>query len=716
MSRLSLILVAGLAACSIPNTAFHATPDGGEQTTSHVLAIVPSVRALDVDEGKTADLTVALSQPPTGPVLVRVVPADATAATKIAISTPQLRFDASNFDQPQPITVTGLVDPDAVDALASVTMSADALDPVQVAVTVHDHDVVAIATDIAASGMFTVTELTSSTVHVHLTHQPQGDVRVAVILGAGPITVSPSERVFTAANYDTDQAFTFTAPADANATNETESLTFRATGLADRLYTLVDLDIDTVNISATPRNAISVNEGGSKVLSVSLTNQPTGSVTVNVAVQNGNVTVDPIAVTFTPANYATAQVVTVSAPQDLNTVNETDQITLSATGLTSVSINVTTIDDDVQAILEDAPNPLSVAEDATGKFGVTLKFQPTTTMTVVVSSKDLNVASASPGTLTFTPQNYADATVHQVTVTGTHDNNLATDLTSILLHEPTLVDVTAPVSVTDVDRQAIVLSTTALNIPEGTSGTFSAKLGFDPGTTVTLTVADTNPTSLPIDKTQLTFTGGAGGTWATPQVITVSPPIDTNNVSETATITLSGGGAAAQALTATVMDTTVVTTYGWPAPPPFQGAVSLRVSSVNAYKVHIASSMLDTYGIYVPAAAGDFRMALYADNGNQPGTLVGVQTAQFAARTLVNGVNIVDIPDVAIADGDYWIAMRFSATTNVAATATTPPTLGRRCAADFDIVGLANNWPVNFGTSTCADFNLLNIWVTTYHQ
>ena len=199
---------------------------------SSVLAIRPSVASFDVDEGSTTDFTVTLNQAPSAELVVRIVPADAASAAAIGISLPELRFEPTNFDQPQSITVTGLVDTDAADALASITLSADGVDPVTVAATVRDHDKVEIATDIAAGNILTVNETKTSTVHVHLTHQPAADVRVKVTLGTGPVTVLPAECTFTAANYDVDQTFTFSAPDDVNTVSEDESLTFQAHWLA----------------------------------------------------------------------------------------------------------------------------------------------------------------------------------------------------------------------------------------------------------------------------------------------------------------------------------------------------------------------------------------------------------------------------------------------------------------------------------------------------
>ena len=700
----------GGAACSIPNTAFHATPDA-DGPGGAALAIVTSAHTLDVDEGKTSDFTVALSQAPAQPVIVKIVGADSAAASKLGLSIAQLRFDAANFAQPQPITVTGLVDPDAADAVANLNVSADGLDPTTVAVTIHDPDVVAIATDIATSGTLTVNETGMAMVHVHLTHQPAGDVRVKALLGSGPVTVTPPERVFTAANYDQDQVFTFAAPDDVNTISETESLTFSATGVADKLYSILDVDKDTLNLSVSP-STTAVPEGGSKLVSISLTKQPAANTTVHVAVQKGNVSLDRADLTFTPQNYDQVQTVNVSAPQDANTVNETDQLTVSIPALptvTAVTVGVSTVDDDVQAILEDAPNPLTVAEDGSATFGVTLKFQPAANVTVSISSNDLNVATVSPGTLTFTPANYADPLVHKVTVTGTHDANLATNTTGVLLHEPTLVDVTAPVSVTDVDKQAIQLSVATLNVDEGKTGTFTVRLAYDPGTTTTLAVATTNSTSLPVDKTALTFTGGAAGTWATPQTVTVAPPIDSNNLSETATITVSGGGAPPATIAATAVDATVVKAYGYPT--PFGGAASIALGQMIAIKITTdATTTLDSFGVYIPSGSGDFRMAVYADGVNAPGSLV----AQMPVRQAISGqTNIGNITDVALPIGTYWIAFRAAQTTAVGLnTAITGPT----CVAVLNLSNLDTAWPTAFGSANCQQAGLLNFFINTYHQ
>ncbi|HEX3762837.1 MAG TPA: hypothetical protein VHW23_29275 [Kofleriaceae bacterium] len=719
-------LALGLAACSVPSTAFRATPDAGSagpDARAGVLAIEASAASLDVNEGATASFSVTLSQAPGAELVVRVASADTASAAAIGLSTPELRFEPNDFDQPQTVTVTGLVDADTADALASITLSADGVDPVTVAATVRDHDKVEIATDIAANGTLVINETSTATVHVHLTHQPAADVRLTAALGTGPVTVLPAEVTFTPANYNVDQAFTFTAPDDINIISEDESLTFQATGAPDKPCTIHDVDKDALNIHATP-TTLSVNESGSAQISVTLTKQPPANTTVHVDVQLGNVTVDHTDLTFTPQNFATAQTITVSAPQDNNTVNEQDQVTLSIPGSTvsSVTVAVTTIDDDVQAIIENAPSPLSVTENQSTTFGVTLKFQPTTTMFVTVSSLDGSVATASPGTLTFTAQDYNDPTKHQVTVHGTDDNNLVANATSIKLHEPTLVDVLAQVNVPDDDTQQIVVSPSSLSIPEGMSSSFSVSLKFDPGTTVSVNLANTNQTSLPINPlgtAAITFTGGPGGSWSTPVPVTVHPPVDGNAVAETATVTVSGGGAPTPATVAlSVTDSTVVQNWGWPT--PFAGMTQVPANAVYAYQVSVgAVANLSTFHAYLPGAAGTYTMALYSDAGGVPGNLVanGAMLVPKAGVTGVNDSDLLAMPPQLNAPL-YWIAIRFSQT-NTIGYATAPPggtgQKGKQCVRNIDL-DLSLPWPGTFSSAMCQTDFLFNLWITTFHQ
>ncbi|HEX8106527.1 MAG TPA: hypothetical protein VF516_02315 [Kofleriaceae bacterium] len=728
----ALALALGLTACSIPDTAFHATPDAGSGpgSMSDVLAIVVSSPAIELDEGATTDFTVQLNHAPAAPVEIDL----STASQKIGLSIQKLFFDATNFAQAQTITVTGIRDDDTTTEIASIKLSGAGLADIMVGATVHDPDKVTVVTNVADNTK--VTEKTSLDIPVHLSHRPPGDVVVTATLSSGPMTVSPASRVFHMDDsYSTDVVFTVTAPADANASNEMQTITFGIAGGDQKILQLIDVDVDKLAIVPSPTSIAHLLEGDSVTLNLTLSLPPSTDTTVMVATTSGKAQISATSVTFLAGgtDYKTNHPITITAPQDNNTTPETDTIVLSVPNppdgkaVDSINIPVQIDDDDVQAIQTTVVNSLTVSENATKDFGVTLKFapDPSNPVTVNLGTLDAGVATAATPAganfLTFTATDYNDPTKHPVRVQGTHDNNLVTNSTTVTLTSAApQMETDVLVDVLDIDQQAFVLTPgTPLSIPEGTSATFTLALAFVPTTTVTAQIAsDSAALVIPASSSSFDFTPTS---WNKPVTVTVSAPVDKNNVSESGTISIASSPTSPTVPTATVaakvMDSTTVISYGWPAPPAFTETAGLRASAVIAYKIHIDATNLDTYGIDVPVAAGAYRMALYNDNGNKPDTLVGTVSSQFPATNLVNGVNIIDVPDVQLATGDYWLALRVSATTNVAATT---QTTGRRCNADFDIVGLANNWPATFGvsdpTTGCMQASLLNIWITTYHQ
>jgi hypothetical protein len=692
------------AACAVPDSQFEATPDGNlGGPGGSVMAIVPSATSLTLDEGGEAMLTVTLSQPPAAPLRVTIT----TPSAKLALGQPELTFTAENYATPQQLAVTALADADTAAETAELTLSAPDVARVTVTASVRDDDTLQILTNIGAGGVITINETGAATVRVRLSAQPSADVRVEALVAAGPVSSNgPSSRIFTAGNYDVDQTFTFAAADDANIVTEDVALTLRAAGVPDKVATLRAVDDDVLNIVVAP-SALEVTEQGSAgVLNVSLTQQPPADVTVQITTTTGQATVDLSQVTFTPQNYATARRVEVTAPGDLDIADGSDTLRFTATGLTERTAAITIRDNDIQQILTDAANPHLVAENGTAAFNVTLRYRPTTDVVVSVTSLASGVATVTPGVLRFTSTNYNQA--HPVTVRGSDDNNLAPSTTSIRLAEASLATVDVPVSVSDDDTQRFVLSATTLSVPEGTTRTFDVSLAYDPGTSVTCTVVSSNPASLPVSPATLSFTSAS---YATPVRLTVAPPVDANNVSETATITMSGCGApTAAAVAATAADGTVLLQYGWPT--PFPASVSIPNGMVIAYKVSIAAtSKLDSFGVFVPAASGDFRMALYANNG-APTTLVAQMPAR---RPLSNGSNTADItPDPVIPAGDYWLVLRVGQSTAVGSSAA--GVTGTQCLRNVELPNLDDPWPSSFGASSCTTDRLLNLWINNYSQ
>ena len=136
----------------------------------------------------------------------------------------------------------------------------------------------------------------------------------------------------------------------------------------------VDLSVavsDTAAIVVTAAENFSVTEGSSATYSVKLATKPGGDVVVELSVTGGSgVTVDTDGVmdggqselTFTTANWSTAQTVVVAA-DDYDPVPDVD-------------LSVAVSDDDTAAIVVTAAENFSVTEGSTGTYSVKLATKP----------------------------------------------------------------------------------------------------------------------------------------------------------------------------------------------------------------------------------------------------------------------------------------------------------------------------------------------------
>ena len=695
-------LLGALCACTIPDTQF--APVDEDPGPGAVLAIVASATSLEVVESAEGSVMVSLSQAPKEPLRVSAT----TLSKKVALGQPDLTFTPENFAQPQRLSITGLADADTVMEQAEITLSAPGVTSVAIATTVRDDDTMLLVSDVGTGGVVTINEAGTATVRVHLSAQPTAEVRVDALVGVGPVSImGTSSRVFTPLNYDVDQTFTFAAADDANVVTEDVAMTLRSMGLADKLATLRAVDDDTLNLAVNPSSLQVTEQGTPGQVTVSLTQQPSANVTVAVATMTGQATIDRTQLVFTPQNYAVQQAINVTAPDDNDVADGSDTIRISATGLTERTTAVTIRDNDTQQLVSDATPPLTVAENGSTTFNVTLRYRPAADVVVAVSSLATGVATVTPGVLRFTSADYAMP--HQVTVRGADDVNLVTNSTTIRLSEVTLANLDHAVNVTDDDTQRFVVNATSLNVPEGSNKTFTVALAYEPVGTVSCSVVSSNAAALPVMPASLSFNATS---YATPVTVTVSAPIDANNVSEASDIKITGCGAPVPATVMAVsVDGTQLYQFGWPM--PFSATTSIPQGTVVAYKISVtATSNLDSFGIWVPAASGDFRMALYANSNNAPGGLVAQMPVR---RALVNGNNTADItPDPSIPVGDYWLVLRVGQGTAVGYS--TASVTGSQCIRNIDLPNLDDPWPTAFGAASCTTDRLLNLWINNFAQ
>ena len=141
-----------------------------------------------------------------------------------------------------------------------------------------------------------------------------------------------------------------------------------------------------------------------------LDTEAASDVVISVSSDNTDVTVSPATLTFTTANWGTAQTVTVRAAHDADAVNDAASITHAVVDADSddlyddiARVSVTVTDDDAGVSVSETA--LTVAEGGT-TYTVKLDAQPASDVVITVSSDNSDVTAdtdAATGSATLTP-------------------------------------------------------------------------------------------------------------------------------------------------------------------------------------------------------------------------------------------------------------------------------------------------------------------------
>ena len=351
----------------------------------------------------------------------------------------------------------------------------------------------------------------------------------------------------------------------AHAIGSTDDSVYNA--LADQSVTVSITENDAVGVAIAP-TTLTVTEGDATGVSytVVLTSQPAGDVTVTVSGHSGTdltlsgTTLTSNVLTFTTANWGTAQTVTVKAAEDEDAVTDADVTLVHAisstddsvyNALANQSVTVSITENDAVGVTI-APTALTVTEgDASGvSYTVKLNSQPAGDVTVSISGHsgtDLTLSGTSlseDGELTFSTSTWD--TAQTVTVKAAEDEDGVTDADVTLAHAISstddsvynaLADQSVTVSITDNDADGVSISPTTLTVAEGdaTGVSYNVKLNSQPAGDVTVTVSGHSGTDLSISGTtlsgddELTFTTA---NWGTAQTVTVKAAEDDDAVTD----------------------------------------------------------------------------------------------------------------------------------------------------------------------------------------
>ncbi len=540
-----------------------------------------SVTELAVAEGGSAAYTVVLDALPSGNVVIGVT---ASGSPDVTVDRATLRFNRSNWDTAQTVTVRAAQDADAANDAASITHAVDAsrsaneygnLDIDGVRVTVDDDETVGISVSETA---LPVAEGGSATYTVVLDASPPGDwgfVRIALSSDNPDVTVDRATLRFNRSNWDTAQTVTVRAAQDADAVNDAASITHKALPVAGTDYyhyraldvalpvTVADDETAGVSVSVTE---LAVAEGGSAAYTVVLDALPASDVVIGVTASGSpDVTVDRATLTFSPSNWDTAQTVTVRAAQDADAVNDAASITHAVDasrsadeydGVAVGGVSVSVADDDAGVSMSVADDDagvsvsvteLALAEGGQAAYTVVLDALPASDVVITVSSDNSDV-TADRATLTFSPSNWD--TAQTVTVSAAQDADAVNDAASIThavdasrsADEYDAVSVAGvAVTVADDDTAGVSVSETTLTVAEGNSSTYTVVLDAQPASDVVITVSSDNSdvtadtdAATSGNQTTLTFTSS---NWDTAQTVTVRAAQDADAVNDAASIT-----------------------------------------------------------------------------------------------------------------------------------------------------------------------------------
>ena len=336
------------------------------------ISAVPGRTAVTTEAGGTANVDIVLDVPPATPVTVRVV---STRPEEATVTPEFLTFLPESWNVPQTLKVVGQDDsaPDGAAAFALVLTVVGDSDPsfltapaLRVSVINSDDETAGI-TAFPIDGIRLAEAGSPGTSAIQLSRAPAAIVRIPLVsLTPNEASVEPSELVFTPSDWNVAQTVTLRGVDDGRQ-DGTQAFSVRVgpaisedpefSGLAGRQIQGETLDDDIARLVWNYNLPLTVVESQSLTYTVALGTRP--DLTVELAITSAipaSVTVTPALVTFTPADWKTPKVITLSAPD-----NGTNQPTL----LLNITHTLRTVDPVYTNFVGETPLPAVIVDNET---------------------------------------------------------------------------------------------------------------------------------------------------------------------------------------------------------------------------------------------------------------------------------------------------------------------------------------------------------------
>ncbi len=560
--------------------------------------VLVSADPLVVREDESATFTVALSAPSSD--VVTVASAVTPAGGELTLTPATLTFAVADWNVPQTVTATAGGDADTTNDPFSIRLSATGGDYIGAGVTatlsgfIRDNDAPGVS--VVPSALTLVESGAPAHYTLRLDADPGGEVTVVARLadaGGGAleaVSLANATLIFSAANWREIQSVTVAAGEDdADTSDDSATISHTVTGAGNYAgidvddVTLLITDDDVPGVAFTPpaltvAEAATAGAGVAGVYAVVLTSEPLGGDDVTVEAQSadtGAVRIEgAAALTFTAANWDSAQTFSVVGVADIDAGNERVRITHTARGANyegytppEVVVTVTDAQTDTAPMFAAGADGRVDAQRYIIGTGATLTLPEASggngalsyTLAPLAALRGL-AFDAGERTLSGTPQ--GPPAVATLTYTATDsDGNEGDDDTAALTFTVTVE--AAP---------ALVVSTATLSVAEEGGGNYTVRLASNPRGVVTVSQSAT--------LSSVTFAGGASthsieftpSDWNEAQTVSVFAAEDGNSGDESGFINLTSDSASADydGLTARIdleigdADTNVVTTFASP--------------------------------------------------------------------------------------------------------------------------------------------------------
>lgn len=579
-------------------------------TDNAVAGVVVTGGTLSVAEGgSTKDYTLKLTWNPTTPplgnyILVSITSADpgeVTVSPNLVLFTGPFGADPTTYNGTasniKTITVTAVDDsidevPEVIAISHAVVLSDDSTAQFTSGLSINSAQATVTDNDAAGVELLAPAQVTTSEAGgtanftVRLKTQPTADVTIGLSLSgdtdearmtttAEPAQATTKTLTFTTSTWSTPQTVTVVGQNDfLDDGDRSFTVVTGATTSADAFYSGISVpDVDGLNLDndavglTVSKSTVSVVEGGATdTYALSLTSEPTGTVTVALA-GSGQVGFEVGATPVTAVYFAAAAAGTgdgssaanarlwssaltlvVRAVDDQIDEATSHQATITHAvsgadyaGVVASSVTATITDNAASvAGITVTPNGAMAAlaeGGSNGSIALVLTSKPTGNVRIAVTSASTDVATVSPALVTFTPSNWSVA--QNVAVTPVDDlvdqdtNGTQGDAddarTSSISFTVTSFDpaydarVVAPVvaSVADEDEAGITVTPLAGLIvsEDGDTADFTVVLDRKPLGDVTIPLASSDPQRASISAVSLTFTPA---NWSIAQTVTIT--------------------------------------------------------------------------------------------------------------------------------------------------------------------------------------------------